>query len=385
MQVDSKWIDKVLHDLVRCDSVNPAFTGADGSPGRGEAAIAEVAAGLLREIGLEVTVDEVVPGRPNVVGRLPGSGGGRSLLLNGHLDTVGSGSMQRPFEPRVEGSRLYGRGAYDMKGGVAACLGALAALASDPSRLRGEVLVTLVVDEEDASIGTARIAKGCQVDGAIVAEPTELRLCLAHKGFTWLRITTEGFACHGSDYRRGVDANVRMGAVLAGLGELAQELLERDPHPLVGPPSMHVPLVNGGEGPSIYSPSCTAHVERRTVPGERDVADEIHGFLRERLDPLASGPVEVVEELVRGPFEARSESALATSLQEAFSVVNGEPPEVIGVPFWTDAALLQAQGVDTVVFGTSGDGAHQDVEWVDLDSVERCSRVILETARRYCD
>ena len=141
MDVDRDWILKVLRELVSCDSVNPAFTGANGEPGRGEAAIAKLAAGLLREIGLEVTIDEVAPGRPNVVGRLAGTGGGRSLLLNGHLDTVGPGAMERPFDPRIEDSRMYGRGSYDMKGGLAACLGAVAAIAKAGSPLEGDLLI----------------------------------------------------------------------------------------------------------------------------------------------------------------------------------------------------------------------------------------------------
>jgi len=393
----SREIRELLSRLVRCESVNPAFRLGPGRPGSGEAAISALVAELFRERDLEVTAYEAGPGRTSVVGVRRGSGGGRSLMLNGHLDTVGTDEMESPFEARIEGGRLYGRGALDMKGGLVAALAALSLLDAEVDGgmpLAGDLVLAFVADEEDASLGTMQIAPLFAVDGAVVLEPTQLRLCVAHRGFTWVRVVTEGFACHGSDFARGEDANLRMGAVLGELARLEAELRSRPPHPLVGPPSLHAPLLEGGVGPSVYSPRCTLLVERRTVPGESlaDVVAEIEAAARAAA--AAGGfPVPRVEEVLSRPaFEGRGEragdgaapSTLAEALQSSARAVRGGELDVAGVPFWTDGALLAEAGTDVVVFGPSGAGLHQVVEWVELDSVETCARMLAETARRYC-
>lgn len=374
----------LLVRLVACESVNPAFrTG--GRSGSGEGRIAELVSTLFAERGLEVASHEAAPERASVVGVRRGSGGGRRLMLNGHLDTVGTDGMREPFAARVEGGRLYGRGAYDMKGGLAAALAALSLL-DTAGRLSGDLVLAFVADEEDASLGTAQIAELYPVDGAIVLEPTELRLCVAHKGFVWARLTTEGFACHGSDVDRGVDANLRMGAVLAELARLEAELRERPAHPLLGRPSLHAPLLEGGVGPSVYSPRCTVQVERRTLPGETPgkVVSELEQAARSAAE-MGGFVVPAVDELLsRAPFEGRAEGSLAAALRASSRTAAGREPEAAGVPFWTDAALLAATGADVVVFGPAGGGAHQVEEWVDLDSVTACARILAETARRYC-
>jgi acetylornithine deacetylase len=255
-------LEQLLHDLVAIDSINP-----DLVPGAaGEAAIAAFIAGWLRAAGLEVHLAEVRPGRPNVVGIAHGAGGGRSLLLNGHIDTVGVAGMSQPFRPRVEGGKLYGRGAYDMKGGMAACL--IAAAEAARLNLRGDVIVTAVMDEEYAGLGTLAVAEQVHADGAIVAEPTELQLVVAHKGFVWLEVETQGVAAHGSRPHLGVDAIAKMGGVLTGLERLAAELAQRPPHPLLGPPSVHASTIQGGGEWSTYPDRCTLAIERRTLPGE---------------------------------------------------------------------------------------------------------------------
>src|SRR5712691_908784 len=199
---------ELLRQLVAIDSINPDLVPG----GAGEGNIARFVAAWFVRAGLEVAVDEAAPGRPNVVGIARGSGGGRSLLLNAHMDTVGVSGMERPHDPYIENNRLYGRGACDMKGGLAAIMAAGAA--ARQRRLRGDVIVTAVVDEEYASIGTS----------AIVTEPTELEICTAHKGFAWLEVETEGIAAHGSRPDLGVDAIVKMGKVLVGIEELDRSL-----------------------------------------------------------------------------------------------------------------------------------------------------------------
>lgn len=386
LNIDGDYNRQVLSDLVQCDSVNPAFTGSNGQPGRGERVIADVVARIFSDLKLDVQLYESVDDRSSVVGVLKGTGDGRSLMLNGHLDTVGPGEMERPFEPRIENGRLYGRGAYDMKGALAACIGCVAALVRSGRRLKGDLVLAMVADEEDASLGTVDVLNHYSVDGAIVTEPTELRLCTAHKGFTWLKVTTRGFACHGSDFERGVDANMRMGKILGQLSELEVSLRNRTPHPLVGPPSIHAPLIRGGVGPSVYSPECVLELERRTVPGETEatVASEVEAVVRSPRVGLPEDAVIVESGLSRAPFEAAADSAVAEHLTTSFRADNDGPLAVIGVPFWTDAPLIAASGADTVVFGPAGDGAHQDVEWVDLDSVDRCARAMAHTALGYC-
>lgn len=209
-------VEPLLSDLVAIDSINPDLvTGVAG-----EGAIAAFISRWMEAAGLEVQLDETLPGRPSVVGIARGTGGGRTLLLNGHMDTVGVAGMSEPFRPRLENGRLYGRGAYDMKGGLAACL--VAAAEAGRRQLRGDVIVAAVADEEYAGLGTLSIAGRYRADGAIVAEPTELQLVVAHKGFLWLEVETEGVAAHGSRPHLGVDAIVKMGGVLAEIGNASR-------------------------------------------------------------------------------------------------------------------------------------------------------------------
>ena len=203
--------EELVSALVSIDSVNPDLVPG----GAGESEVAAFVADWMRDAGLEVELDEAAPGRPSVVGIARGSGGGRSLMLNGHIDTVGTEGMERPFEPVVRDGRLYGRGGYDMKAGVAACMLAAQRLAGEG--LAGDVIVTAVADEEYASIGTQSVLKRWQADAAIVTEPTGLRVCVAHKGFVWAELETRGRAAHGSRPSEGVDAISRMAPALSRL------------------------------------------------------------------------------------------------------------------------------------------------------------------------
>lgn len=382
IRVDSAYVRETLARLVAIDSVNPSLIpGASG-----EATIAAYVATALEALGLEVAQEEPQSGRASVVGRLPGRGGGRSLMLHAHLDTVGVGGMTEPFTPVVRDGRLFGRGAFDMKGGLAACLGAARALVEAGAPLRGDVLVVGAADEEHASLGTASLLATHRTDGAIVTEPTRLALCLAHKGFVWLEVETEGRAAHGSRPDLGVDANLRMGRVLAELERLEAGLRGRPPHPLLGPPSLHAARLEGGTALSVYAARCRLGVERRTLPGEttEDVEAELRAILerlRER-DPEFRASLRVL--LAREPFEARPGSDVARAVSDAARQVLGSEPPVCGETPWMDAALLAAAGIDTVVIGPSGGGAHASEEWVELESVERLTEVLAHAALRYC-
>jgi acetylornithine deacetylase len=381
--IDDAFLRDALARYVAIDSRNPAFT--DGATD--ESALAAAVREDLEAAGLDVDVVAAAPGRDSVVGRLPGRGGGRSLMLYAHLDTVGVEGMADPFDPAVRDGRLHGRGAYDMKGGLASCVAVARALASADERLAGDVRVVGAADEETESLGMQAVLRTLRTDAAIVTEPTDLDVCLAHKGFVWLRVTTHGRAAHGSRFEEGVDANMRMGRFLARLDRLERELREaRAPHPLAGPPSLHAATLRGGTGPSTYADRCDLQVERRTVPGESaaQVQEEIERLLAElgRDDPDFRGECGVL--LAREPFEARPGSAIAAALEAAWERVEGSAPRRAGGSYWMDAALIAGAGIDTVVFGPGGTGAHAAEEWADLRSLERHAAIMLAAAADYC-
>lgn len=350
-------IAELAAQLVAIDSVSPSLVPG----GAGEREIAAFVAEWCAHHGFEV---ETVGGeRPSVIATRRGSGGGRSLLLNGHLDTVGVAGMDAPFEPRIEDGRLYGRGSYDMKGSIAAMLVA----ASQLEGMRGDVIVTAVADEELGSLGTEAVLARVTADAAIVAEPTELQLAVAHRGFVGFEIETAGVAAHGSRSDLGVDAIAKMGPILVALDALQADLQRRPPHPLVGVPSIHASLIEGGQELSSYPARCVLTGERRTVPGETvaDVERELHEL---------AGSAEVRIGVHRDPYEAPLDHPFLELFED----------ERVGALFWTDAALVAAAGIPTVLFGPKGEGAHAVVEWVDLASLEQLRDEIVRVANEWC-
>jgi acetylornithine deacetylase len=380
---DAQYITSTLTDLVRTCSINPAF--ADGEPSD-ERAIATVVGKMMTALGMEITEYEPEPGRVSVVGRLRGTGGGRSLMLYGHIDTVGVTAMPEPFSATVRDGKLYGRGAYDMKGGVTSCLATVKALCDAGTRLRGDVLIVCVADEEVASIGMADVLTHVRADAAIVTEATELRVCLAHRGFSWVEVETLGTAAHGSRFDLGVDANMRMGRFLSRLDKLEQELRARPRHPLVGPPSLHAAVIRGGTGTSTYADYCRLEIERRTVPGETEA--QVLAELRALTDALAAEDstfkANVRAMLTRGSFEVDANAPIVRAVLGAATDVLGTKPEVIGEPYWMDAALLSDVGIDTVVIGPVGAGAHALEEWVSLDSIIKLADILTKAAAEFC-
>ena len=383
MKIDPAYTRETLVRLVQINSINPNL--APGAPG--EAGIAGFIAPSLASAGLETQILEPAPGRPTVVGRLKGEGGGRSLMLNAHSDTVDVSGMANPFSGEIRDGKVFGRGAYDMKGSLAACMAAIKALAESGSRLRGDVVVAAVADEEYGSLGTTDLIQHLKVDGAIVTEPTALDVCLAHKGYLWIEVEIAGRAAHGSKFELGIDANMMMGRFLYHLAALERELRARPPHPLVGPPSLHAAMLQGGTGLSTYAASSTVRIERRTIPGETEpqAVAEIQAIVDSlaAADPCFRAAVRPF--FVRDPFEVSPDASVVRSLDRAVDKVLGRPPAHIGDTPWMDAALLQAAGIETVVCGAAGAGAHADVEWVDLDSVVHLAEILAEAALDYCD
>lgn len=370
----------LLRSLVAVDSVNPSLV-----PGAaGEAEAARLVRDWCVQRGIEVTWLEATPGRPSVVARLPGSGGGRSLLLNAHLDTVGVHGMAEPFRPRLEGGRLHGRGSMDMKASVAASLVALERLRGVP--LAGDVLFAAVADEEHASLGTREILERFRADAAIVTEPSGLDLHLAHRGFVVLEVTVGGLASHTSQPERGANAVAAMGRVLAAIERRDSELREAPPHPLLGHGSLQAVRVDGGRELFTTPDRCRLTVERRTLPGEDEAAarDELEALVAASVagDRRLRSRVEVA--VAREPFEVAADAPIATVVEEAVRRARGTSPARAGAPYWMDAALLAAAGIPTVVVGPLGGGIHAVDEWVDVASAETLVDVLVDAAARWC-
>ena len=374
--LDRTEVLETLQLLIATPSVNPTL--APGESG-GEAAIANAIRNWFAAHGVESWLEEAAPGRPNCLARVGGDAG-PALVFCAHMDTVGTEGMTiPPFEPCVEGNRVYGRGSYDMKGGAAAILCAMAKLAQ--GRVRGSVIAALVADEEYASIGTQHFVAHHKADACIVTEPCDGELILAHKGFVWAEIRTEGHMAHGSRWDIGVCAIARMGRIIAALDEFDRTELRRRTHPLVGPASQHCSTVRGGTGLSSYAPSCTLEVERRTLPGEtpNQVLEELR-----KVITGAGEQANVRLMLAQPPLVCPRDARVAQCVRDAATEVTGRAPAEGGVAYWMDAALFAASRMETVNYGADGAGAHEAVEWADLDSVVRCSSVLVGAAERYC-
>jgi acetylornithine deacetylase len=373
----------LLGALVATDSRNPDLV--PGAPGEG--AVAKVLADVMRSWGFQVELQEALPGRPNVIARAGNKGrGDKTLLFNGHIDVVAvDGMTHSPFSAEVRDGKLFGRGASDMKAGVAAmCAAAHRALSRG---LSGELIVTAVVDEEFKSAGTRAVVEaGIRADAAIVTEPTRLAIMPAHRGFTWVTVTCHGRAAHGSRYDLGVDAILHAAHIMTAIDEFQQKELTLRTHPLLGHASLHAGTIAGGLGWSTYPEMCRLDIERRTLPGEtgEQVAREISAVcdsVRRRLPGLNVTVDHVFSQLPSDvPVDAPICSALADALRQ-----RGEAVDVAGMSAWTDAALLNAAGIPAICFGP-GDMtlAHANTEWAELAEVERACEVLTHLALSWC-
>lgn len=386
---------RLISDLVAIDSVNPTLV----PNAAGEGAIASFVADHLRTSGLEVEAWDVAPGRPDVLGVLPGRRRAPGLLLCGHTDTVGvSGMTIPPFDGRIDGDRVLGRGAIDMKAGVAAILDCARTLAGR-RRLDGDLAVALVADEEDRSLGTESLigrlrSRGLRPAAGIVPEPTDLVLVRTHKGFAWGRIETRGRAAHGSDHERGVDAIALMGRVVDRLAALDRDHLPRRTHPLLGRGSVHCSLISGGVELSTYPGRCMLEVERRLLPGETasTFRREVEAILSDlRSSPDFEASFEILFE--RTPYELATGAYILDAIDEAAVEVLGSRPPHQGMSGWTDAQLLGAAGIPTVLYGpgagpepgAGGIGlAHSAGEYASVTSTRTCARVLIAAAERVC-
>ena len=380
--------------LIATPSVNPGLEAS----GAGEAAVAELTAEWLRRWGFSVDKSEVAPGRWNVVGRLEGEGGGDgtgqgtgqgvgtragqgagpTLLLNGHLDTVGVAGMSvDPFGAQLRDGRLWGRGSCDMKGGVAALLAAAAGVARSGSP--GTLIVALTADEEHASLGMeALVGSGIRADAAVVCEPTSLAVMPAHKGFVWIEAAFRGRAAHGSRPDAGVDAIEHAARYLTALGALRSRLGAGEPHPLLGHGSFHAGTIVGGSAPSVYPDACRLVLERRTLPGENvaGIIEEFQAVLDELAAEVPELDAKLTQGLARPATQMPNDSPLVEGLVAA-CVGEGVDPVLAGMTAWVDAAFLNEAGTPVVCFGPGSIAqAHSADEWIDPSDIVTCAAVL---------
>jgi acetylornithine deacetylase len=368
----------LLDALVRIDSVNPGLDPA----GAGEAQIAAYIARWGQGADLRVDVLEGTTGRPSVILRGGRDHGGRRLLLCGHLDTVGLAGPPGALTPRVEGDRLYARGAYDMKAGLAAAL--IACRDASLASVDGEVVVAAVADEELASLGIQEVLTHLDpagIDGAVVTEPTERQAGTAHRGFVWTEVTVTGVAAHGSRPHLGADAILAAGHHLVAFDHLDQQLRSR-PHSFLGPGNLHASLISGGTGESTIPDRCVFTVERRTLPGETlerveaDIADLIERC--RPADPRLTVNARTV--LHRPPMETPDDAEIVQALLAAA----GPGTSVAPMSYWADSAFLAATGIPTVLYGPEGEGAHANTEWVSRSGTSTATTVLTQLAQDFC-
>ncbi len=366
---------------MRINSVNPAYEG-----GCSEAAVASFVGGFFRARGIETREQEVFPGRPNLIARVPGRNPARRIILEAHTDTASvKGMAIPPFEPTVSGGRLHGRGACDTKAGLAGMMHALASLKEDGITPPCEVWLAAVADEEYAYRGVVKLCEGLTGQASIVAEPTELRLVVATKGVLRWRIRVGGRAAHSSKPHLGVNAINHMARLILEL-EADEQLLKRRPHPLLGPATCNIGVISGGVQVNFVPDSCVIEIDRRLLPGEA-VSDvlahyqRLIGRLRHEHPTFeaAMEPPMLTDEALDLPSDP-APARLAGEILRSMGL-NGEPS---GVPFGSDASKLSRQGIPSFVFGPGSiDRAHAAVEYVEIEQLVQAFEFYREFLRRF--
>lgn len=347
-----------------------------------EEKVALFLAGKMRGYGLEIMVDEVQPRRPNVYGVLRGKAGKPILMLNGHIDVVppGEGWSDDPYSGLLRADRVYGRGSADMKGPLASMIIAAKALTKVDVELKGNLMITAVVAEEENQAGTKRVVdRKMKADFAVVGEPTQLNICIAHKGDVAYEITTSGKAAHASVLHEGINAIYKMKKVIDAIEKFGFELEARKRHPLLGPSTISVGTIEGGTISAAVPAFCRIKVDRRLLPGEdaETGKKELEGLIENlrKQDPDLVGRVRTLVEAP--PMETGQDEAIVTGLRQVALKVTGRDPGISGVPYTTDGAILVKNGgIPTVIFGP-GDikQAHQPNESIPVDEMVTAAKI----------
>jgi acetylornithine deacetylase len=378
---------ELLSDLVRLDSVTPWLI----PDGAGEAAIAAHLAAWLEAIdGVEVSLEVVAPGRPNVVARLRGPHPGPRLWLNAHSDTVGYANWRdRALEPVIDGVRLVGLGAADDKSGCVTAMLAMRELAAERGSLTGEVVAAFTVDEEGASIGTEDLLRRHrgEMDACLILEPDGIeRITVEHQGFGWIDVIVHGRAAHGSAPDVGIDAIAGMAEVIRRLRALAETGFGHGDGGLNGRTVFHTGTIRGGTDYATYPAECVLGIEIGTQPGEHlaNRVAEIEAIFGELRQADPNFRAEVVVKIDRDPFKASGHEALLRALSDATTEIGGRRAAEVGMNAWADSGLTQNAGVPTLLFGPAGGNFHAPDEWASVTEVELAGRIVAATARSFC-
>ena len=376
---------EVLSDLVRIESVTPWLI----PDGAGEGAVARHIASWLADLdGVRVELEDAAPGRPNVIARLPGAGGGPALWLNAHEDTVGYANWRaRALTPERAGDRLVGLGAADDKSSCAIGMLAMRSLVERGVRLRGDLVLACVADEEGASIGTEDLIRRHPMDATLVLEPEGLdRIVVEHQGFGWIDVIVHGRAAHGSAPDVGIDAIARMAEVIRRLGELDRTGFGSGEGGLSGRTVFHTGTIGGGTDYATYPARCVLGIEIGTQPGEHlsDRVREIEGIFASlgRDDPDFRG--EVVVQIDRDPFKAEGHEALYEALARSAERALGRTPTAAGVNGWGDSGLTQGAGIPTLSYGALGGNFHAPDEWVSIDELVQGVGIVEDAIVEFC-
>ncbi|KAL6806928.1 peptidase M20 [Trichoderma sp. SZMC 28013] len=374
---------ELTQTLVRINSANPSMGSV---PGPGETAVARYITAWLEHRDIETHWIEPTPGRPSVVGIVHGSGGGKNLMLNGHIDTVTLvGYEGDPLSGDIIDGKLYGRGAADMKCGIAAAMVTLAS--AKQQGLRGDVIFTGVADEEFESIGTQQVLEaGWTADGAIVSEPTSMDILYAHKGFVWFEVDIHGLASHGSRYDLGIDAICKAGYFLVELDRHATNLTAQTGDSVLGPGSIHASIINGGEEVSSYPAFTQIQLERRTVNGEtpETVKKELENILDGLVETVPNFKYNLRTTFHRSSFKAALDHPFSQLVRKHVSITLGEEPVISGAPYWTDCALLADAGIPSLLWGPKGEGLHGKLEYADVESIKQVTETLTAIAVEFC-
>ena len=378
-------VERLLTDLIRIESVTPWLI----PDGAGEGAVQRFMAGWLGDLpGVEVTLEEVAPGRPNLFARLPGAGGGPTLLLNSHADTVGYANWrERALHPERDGDRLVGLGAADDKSSCAMGMLALRSLVGRGVRLRGDLVVATTVDEEGSSIGTIDLLERHRPDAILVLEPEGLdRIVVEHQGFGWIDVVVHGRAAHGSDPDMGIDAIAHMAEVIRGLRALDATGFGHGEGGMSGRTVFHTGTIRGGTDYATYPASCVLGIEIGTQPGEHlsDRVREIEAIFAgvRGIHPDFRG--EVQTRIDREPFMPTGYEALFDAIVRSAEPVLGHAPVAAGLNAWGDSGLCSEAGIPTVCYGAAGGNYHAPDEWVSMPEVVAGVEIVEAAIERFC-
>jgi len=383
MSVQVAEVEDLLSALVRIDSVTPSLI----SNAAGEGAIASFIRDWLAGTGADVTLEEVAPGRPNVLARLHGAGGGRSLCLNAHSDTVGYANWaDRALRPERAGDHLVGVGVADDKSSCAIALLAMREIVASGGRLSGDLVVACTVDEEALSLGTTDLLQRHAFDGAIILEPLGVgRAVVEHQGFGWIDLIVHGKAAHGSAPDQGIDAITHMAEVVRGLNALGAQFASA-PDPRNGATVFHTGTILGGTDYATYPSQCALGIEIGTQPGESLAARvaDIEAILADCRARLPDFSAEVRVHLERDPFKAMGHEALLAAADRAAEQSIGRAHEQVGLNAWMDAALMQSAGIPTISLGALGGNFHAPDEWVSLPECVSLVEIVRDAALDFC-